>query len=143
MGQYVDDAHVYYKKAWFDEMSSVFKGPRPDFDGLISPKTDDEKARAKLLREKFRLDPQFMKVVDERYGPLEWRLPEAHAIYWAALGLEQARKHPEKIKPEDLIMLHRNVYQSMHQSVMHGRVISNSKSMPLDLGPNLEIIRKT
>ena len=46
------------------------------------------------------MDPVFMKEVDERYGPLEWRLPEAHAIYWAALGLEKAQQNPESIKPE-------------------------------------------
>ena len=143
MGQSLDDAHFYYKKAWFDQMSGVFETARPNFDELIDPKTDDAKARAKLVREKFKLDPQFLKEVDERYGPLEWRLPEAHAIYWAAVGLEQTKKNQKKIKAEDIIMLHRSIYQSLHQSVMHGRVISNSKSMLLDIAPNLDIIRKS
>jgi hypothetical protein len=143
MGQSLDDAHFFYKKAWFEEMSSVFETAHPDFDELIDPKTDEAKARAKLLRDKFKLDPHLLKEVNERYGPLEWRLPEAHAIYWAAVGLEQTKKHPEKIKPQDIIMLHRSIYQSLHQSVMHGRAIASSKSMPLDLSPNLDIIRKT
>ena len=44
------------------------------------------------------MDPEFMKEVDKEYGPLEWRLPEAHAIYWAALGLKKAEENPTKVK---------------------------------------------
>ena len=35
--------------------------------------------------------------MDEEWGPLDWRLPEASAIYWAALGLEQAKENPDKV----------------------------------------------
>ena len=61
----------------------------PNLDELIHPQTADQKERARLLRETYKMDPEFMKEVGERYGPLEWRLPEAHAIYWAALGLSE------------------------------------------------------
>jgi hypothetical protein len=53
--------------------------------------------------------------VDGQYGPLDWRLPEAHAIYWAALGLEKAKENPDKVKGDDLITLRRIIYQSMLQ----------------------------
>ena len=66
-------------------MAKVFAKKKPNLDELIHPQTADQKDRARLLRETYKMDPQFMKEVDERYGPLEWRLPEAHAIYWAAL----------------------------------------------------------
>jgi hypothetical protein len=83
-----------------------------------------------------------MKEVNERYGPLEWRLPEAHAIYWAALGLESAKKHPEKIKPDDLITLRRVIYQSMLLNFQRGRLVSNPFIERFEFGPNLEIIPK-
>src|SRR5689334_9923079 len=89
MGQTLDDAHMVYKQEWANEMADVFAKKAPNLPELIHPQTDDQKARARLLREKFKMDPEFMKEVNDRYGPLEWRLPEAHAIYWAALGLKK------------------------------------------------------
>src|SRR2546426_1578807 len=80
LGQNLDDANMYYKQQWANEMARVFEKKKPDLDELIHPQTDDQKARRRLLIEKYKMDPEFMKAVDEHYGPLEWRLPEAHAI---------------------------------------------------------------
>jgi hypothetical protein len=88
------------------------------------------------------MDPQFMKEVDERYGPLEWRLPEAHAIYWAALGLKKAAENPTKVKEDDLITLRRVIYQSMQLSFQRGRLVTNPFAQAFEFGPNLEIIPK-
>jgi hypothetical protein len=60
------------------------------------------------------------------YGPLEWRLPEAHAIYWATLGLKESKK-------KDLITLRRVIYQSEAMMVMRGRLIS---IQPIRFGPD-------
>jgi hypothetical protein len=142
LGQNLDDAASYYKQQWADEMAQVFGKKTPNLDELIHPQTEDQKERARLLRQKYKMDPEFMKQVDERYGPLEWRLPEAHAIYWAALGLKDAEEHPNKIKPEDLITLRRVIYQSMLLSFHRGRLITNPFAGALDFGPNLDIIPK-
>lgn len=37
-----------------------------------------------------RLDATLMRQVDADYGPLDWRLPEAHVLYWAAEGRRRA-----------------------------------------------------
>jgi hypothetical protein len=111
-----------------------------NFDELINPKTDDEKKRAALLRDKFKMDPQFMKEVDGRFGPLEWRLPEAHAIYWAAKGLDEAEKHPGKVNKDDLIQLRRVIYQTMLLAFQRGRLEVNPIDQAFDFGPNLDII---
>ena len=142
MGQNLDDASMYYKQQWANEMAKVFAKKKPNLDELIHPQTADEKERARLLRETFKMDPQFMKEVDERYGPLEWRLPEAHAIYWAAQGLEQAAEHPTKVKEDDLITLRRVIYQSMLLSFQRGRLVVNPFAQAFEFGPNLEIIPK-
>jgi hypothetical protein len=142
MGANMDDANMYYKQEWANEMAAVFDKKTPNLDELIHPQTDDQKRRAQLLREKYKMDPEFMKQVNERYGPLEWRLPEAHAIYWAALGLEKAQLNPTKIKEDDLITLRRAIYQSMQISFQRGRMVANPFIKKFEFGPNLDIIPK-
>lgn len=134
MGQNLDDGHVYYKGIWAQEMMQVFAGERPNFDRLINPQTPDERQRAQTLREKYKMDPKVMLAIDQRYGPLDWRLPEAHAIYWAWVGLENSRQ-------EDLLPLRRVIYQSMNLAFQRGRLVV-STNMPPRLQPNLEIIDK-
>ena len=140
LGQNLDDANMYYKVQWAKEMTRALGDKKPNFDELINPQTDEARSRAQLLTNEFKLDPPLMKFVNEHYGPLEWRLPEAHAIYWAAKGLEMAKTNPEKIKPEDLVQLRRVVFQSMQASFRHGRLVARSLDTGVAFGPNLEII---
>jgi hypothetical protein len=143
MGANLDDANMYYKEQWKKDMEAVFGGPRPDFEALIHPRTPDEINRARLLRDKYKMDPRFMEKVDEEYGPLEWRLPEAHAIYWAAQGLERAKENPSKVSPtDDLIVLRRVIYQCMQLSWQRGRIVNNPYVEGLEFGPNLAMIPK-
>jgi hypothetical protein len=51
--------------------------------------------RRERLRKAHRLDPAIMREVDARYGPLDFRLPDAHAIYWAYRGLPHAHDFAE------------------------------------------------
>jgi hypothetical protein len=135
MGQGLDDAHQYYKKQWFDQMTTVLGNQGTNYVELINPQTEEARARARLLTGKYRMDPRLMQEVDNRFGPLEWRLPEAHAIYWAARGLQKA-------KPDDQVTLRRMIYQAMQLSFQRGRVIvSRVGGVPL-YGPNLFIIPK-
>jgi len=141
LGANLDDANVYYKAHWAEELAGVFGEMRnANFDELLHPQTPEQTNRAALLRNRFKMDPAFMKQVDERFGPLEWRLPEAHAIYWAALGLEEARKNPSKVNKDDLMQLRRVIYQTMQLSFQRGRLELNPISKTFDFGPNLDII---
>ncbi|MBI3881271.1 MAG: hypothetical protein HY301_14555 [Verrucomicrobia bacterium] len=136
IGYYLDDAHNYYKQQWVNEMSRVLgTSPLPDYRELLDPQTDDARARAKLLREKLKLDPARMQEVDRLYGPLDWRLPEAHAIYWALLGLEHSAGANE-------FQLRIVIYQCMQQSVRRGRLIPIYAEKRFEYGPNLDIIPK-
>ena len=141
VGANLDDANVYYKIQWANQMSEAFgKSATSNFEDLIHPQTAEQTNRAAVLRNKFKMDPQFIKDVDERFGPLEWRLPEAHAIYWAALGLDEAKKHPSKVNPDDLMQLRRVIYQTMQLSFQRGRLEANPLTKSFDFGPNLDII---
>jgi len=143
MGQNLDDANMYYKQQWANEMAKVFGKKKPDLEELIHSQTEDQKQRRELLITKFKMDPEFMKEVNERYGPLEWRLPESHAIFWAALGLKKAQENPAKVpKKDDLITLRRVIYQSMQMSFQRGRLVTNPFVQAFEFGPNLDIIPK-
>ncbi|MBI3853839.1 MAG: hypothetical protein HY298_26740 [Verrucomicrobia bacterium] len=144
MGANLDDAHMYYKQQWANEMSSILgtNETKVNWDALIHPTTEGELQRTMLLTNKYKMDPKFMKEVNDHYGPLEWRLPEAHAIYWAALGLEKAKLNERKINPEELITLRRVIYQSMQLSFQRGRLVANRFQKRFEFGPNLDIIPK-
>jgi hypothetical protein len=133
MGADLDDAHMYFKSQWAREMETVLQGT--NYLALINPANDDEKERARILREKYKLDPNHMKEVDEELGPLEWRLPESHAVYWATFGLKRA-------KQQEQITLRRAIYQPMQLAFQRGRLIEVNvgTNKAYQFGPNLAMI---
>ena len=133
MGQNLDDAHLVYKFEWAHEMQNIFGGGRPNFDELINPQTEDARRRAKLLRESYKMDPVVMQRADKLYGPLDWRLPEASAIYWAVVGLD-------KSSAKDQTTLRRVIYQCLHMTVMRGRIIYERPDGSYVFGPDLSRI---
>ncbi len=141
IGANLDDANMYYKSQWATNMMPFFGPEGTNYQNLVSPQTPEDRTNAQLLREKYKLDPAFIKYVDDKYGPFDWRLPEAHAIYWGALGLDLAKKNPDKVvKPDDLITLRRIIYQSIYQAFKHGRIIMDPFNGTYSLGPNLDLI---
>jgi hypothetical protein len=141
MGQNLDDANIYYKQEWAREMTPFFGPGGTNFTALIDPQTAGEKTNALVLREQYNIDPVFGQNVDTQYGPLDWRLPEAHAIYWYARGLEMAKDHPGKVA-DDLITLRRGIYQSILQAFKHGRIITDPFSKTYSLVPNLDLVTR-
>ncbi|HEV2318566.1 MAG TPA: hypothetical protein VGV18_02370 [Verrucomicrobiae bacterium] len=142
MGANLDDANAYYKTQWAQEMTPFFGPHGTNFDALINPRTAEDRTNLFLLKTKYKIDPVFAQKVNTEWGPLDWRLPEAHAIYWAALGLEKAQEHPEKVVKSDVITVRRSIYQSMLQAFQHGEIIANPFTHSAELGPNLAIIPK-
>src|SRR5215467_7601237 len=51
MGANMDDANMYYKQQWANEMAKVFDKRTPNLVELIHPQTPEQKERARLLRE--------------------------------------------------------------------------------------------
>ena len=159
VGHNLDDAHRFYKMAWCMEMmhdpgldnirntdddirNGGVIGIRKDgYLDLLDPKTDQEKRRFKRLKEEFKMDPHYMKRVDELWGPLEWRLPDAHAIYWAQRGIDDVIERFDTTGPDatpdgilneaeveasggDFVKMRRIIYQSLQQAHMQGRLIA-------------------
>ncbi|MDE3065988.1 MAG: hypothetical protein KGJ60_00410 [Verrucomicrobiota bacterium] len=142
LGQNMDDADMYYKKEWAEEMTPFFGPHGTNYEQLIHPQTAEARTNALRLHEEFKLDPQYVKHVDEEWGPFDWRLPEASAIYWAAKGLEQAEAHPGMNKAFDVMSLRRVIFQSMLQTFHHGHIIADPFEHTYALAPNLDIIPK-
>jgi hypothetical protein len=142
IGQNQDDGNVFYKQQWAEAMTPFFGANGTNFENLIHPQTAGDRTNALVLREQYKIDPVFAKKTDAEYGPLDWRLPEAHAIYWAALGLEKARENPDKVKAADLISLRRVIFQSDYQAFKHGRIISNPFNPSVELAPNLDLVSR-
>jgi hypothetical protein len=125
-------------------------GEKPDWDALINPQTEEQEERVRILKEVFKLDPAFMKQVDDHYGPLEWRLPDAHAIYWAMKGLDEVKRRYqndpegyETVYEKEFITLRRVIYQSMQMAFRRGRLIRVAFTEDLsrfDFGPNLDMV---
>lgn len=132
IGHNLDDAHMFYKVSLFNDMQSVL-GNRPRDPELLNPQTDDARRRLEILTNRFKLLPARMKEADDKYGPFDWRLPEAHAVYWAMLGQDLAKK-------EDQMSLRRSIYQSMQMAFTRGAAVEDKIGGGFTLGPNLEII---
>lgn len=132
-GQTLDAEHKYYKQRLATEMRQLF-GRSVDFEALLDPQTEADRETVRRMKEEYRLDVKWMARVDEEYGPFDWRLPEAHSVYWAALGLDRSEGSDE------LIILRRTIWQSMHAAFKHGRLIENQIDKTLDFGPNLDLL---
>ncbi|MCW5560073.1 MAG: hypothetical protein KIT22_19830, partial [Verrucomicrobiae bacterium] len=136
IGKYTDLAHQHYKQQWILEMHAAL-GTNTVPDELLNPETDGARRRAAILRDTYKLDPAFMREVDDKYGPLDWRMPEAHALYWAALGLRRC-----KGSAFDMLFLRRALWQTMQSAFIRGRLIQHHGTNRVDFGPNLEMISK-
>lgn len=87
-------------------------------------------ARAYQLRNVWKLDPALMNRLNRTYGPvdwndpnshlpLNWEHPAAHAMYWAAIGLQLAGQ--EKFTVEEL-NTDRIVYQALQELLRSGKL---------------------
>ena len=85
IGADADRHHWLYKTRWAGEMTELLGKANPAYDMLAQ---DTE--RVARMRREYGLDPAVMQEIDKRYGRLDWRLPNAHAVYWAYRGRLQA-----------------------------------------------------
>ena len=90
--------------------------------------------RATLLRTRQHLDLTQALAVDDEYGPLDWRLPQAQAIYW---GAHDHKAGTLSVEGLDYGQLFR---QSMENAMLYGRLLIDPEAGILATSPNLEMI---
>ena len=88
LGSDQDSAAAYYRERWAAEVDS----------GQV------------------RLDPALVRQIETQIAPLDWRTPQAQAIYWATAGLAFARTD------FDDLALRRMVYQALLQRLALGEL---------------------
>ena len=90
--------------------------------------------RTRLLYQRFKLDAKLIHEINQHFGKLDWRLPEAQAIYWARMGL---RKTPGG---KD-INCERIASQSLYEAFRSGRLmLADTKDFTTaQMAPNLDL----
>ena len=74
-------------------------------------------ARKRVLVDQYHMEPARMIRYMKRFGPLDWRHPAAHALYWSTRGSEEAlmRMSKENEKDFDLVNTDRMTIQSIQE----------------------------
>lgn len=132
-GRY-DTAYLYYQQAWAREMTDLIGGASPDYDALLAARPGTPAFEtARRLRDIYKLDPARMRQLDGEYGPFDWRLPQAHAVYWAAQGRRYARGFEASAAD-------RMIYQSMNDAVGEGSLFLDEENHVFLPSPRLDLV---
>jgi len=87
--------------------------------------------RVRWLRDAYKLDPAAVLAMNRRYGPLDWRLPQTHAVYWATRGISAAPKG------QDLLGCERIIFQGLNACFKTGRLLYLKDLESLETTPNI------
>jgi len=110
IGSETDRDHGFYRARWATEMMELLGAFHPSYESLTQ-----DPARLARMKKEYGLDPDIMREIDTRFGRLDWRLPETHAVYWAYRGRLQAR-------PGYSIECDRMIFSALTSLVFHGRL---------------------
>ena len=89
----------------------------------------------RILVDRYRMDPEEMLRIMERYGPLDWRHPQSHGIYWSEQGLKAARQLSRREDVNEL-MLVRGRLMMLLELMRSGRVELDTVTNRVDLLPD-------
>jgi hypothetical protein len=95
-----DPSVLYYRSRWKERVAAIISTPN---GRLPVPVPADLEQR---LFDGLSMRAHLMAQIDRDYIPLDWRLPEASAIYWAVMGRRAA-------SPDHNINCDRMLYQSL------------------------------
>ncbi|MCP3968098.1 MAG: hypothetical protein GY750_02140 [Lentisphaerae bacterium] len=134
------------KKAGFEDYDSFFrkfkeaagKLPVKFVEALNNPemvKSLQTYFTGQWLRDKYKLDPKIVLEINNRYGKLDWRLPEAQAIYWATMGLKKTPSHRD-------LSCERMITQALFNAFKAGKLLAldAKKLESVVCIPNLNVV---
>lgn len=83
--------------------------------------------RKRVLIDEYNMQPHIMARFTRQWGPIDWRHPAAHALYWGALGVERGedRVTEETVSYYDFVNTNRVVMQSMQELYRGGEIYFN------------------
>ena len=116
-----DPQRDYLIEQWIKTKEPYFNtGLRGDLRHLIAGDTPEYKRKAESLRRDTGMIPEKMLRIDVEYGPLQWKLPQAAAIYWGA------RENQKDYKQGDM-NYGAVITVTMIQSFLFGSYVTNPK----------------
>jgi len=118
----LDAAHALYKSYLLETLAPCITS-----NGTVCV---SEPNRTRLAT--MRLDLNQMVALEKRYGPLDWRMAETHALYWATLGLSCATGN-------DVALCEYAVNQALMLSVLRGRFAGSLQERQWRAAPNLAL----
>jgi len=118
IGMDFDQAHLFYKAELARKAEAAFSHP----DGL------------REVERVFRMRPESMGALEETFGPLDWRIPATHSLYWADRGLGVVRGNRFQARNLQRMRLH-----SLAQLLMQGELLTDSDGAPLLALPRFEL----
>ncbi|MCS6772389.1 MAG: hypothetical protein NZ740_10280 [Kiritimatiellae bacterium] len=92
-----------------------------------------EYLRRQRMVEDYKLDPLAMREIEETYGPLDWRLPQAHSLYWAWHSRRVAKREFDKVAAE------RMIFHSVADAFRQGNLFWDRKRDLFILSPNPDL----
>jgi len=94
----------------------------------------------RVLEDRYRMDTDKMLEVMERYGPLDWRHPQSHAIYWSERGVEVSRNLERRENVNELMLVRGRLLMLM-ELLRSGRVEFDPMTNRVDLLPDPRFAR--
>ncbi|MEX1016253.1 MAG: hypothetical protein WDZ31_05860 [Phycisphaeraceae bacterium] len=95
--------------------------------------------RARILVNEYHMDPTFMLQLMEDFGPIDWRHPASHGVYWSALGVDMIRDVRDRDNI-DLLNTNRQVIHGLQALMRTGRVNFDPLAGQIDTLPEPEFI---
>ena len=103
--------------------------PELDDDEIVAV---EDFLRKKLIEGELNMSPAQMASLGSYLGPIDWRTPSAHAVYWSAQG--SLRAGPDGLDAKidestiDEVLVTNGVRLGLQQMVMHGRALLDDEN---------------
>lgn len=95
--------------------------------------------RAERIRARYRMDPELLVELTRAFGPIDWRHPAAHAVYWGAVGALRIETHEAfpRLASDRLPAVYRetSVGIGLQQLAASGRVVGEVERGELRYAP--------
>jgi hypothetical protein len=109
--------------------------------------------RRYVLANVYKMDPAWMLKLMQRFGPIDWRLPDAHGMYWGSFGVKQVEELglkdvEEFFGPNTSLNTDRMMMFALQRITFTGRVffepnIDKIENSVLDVLPDLRFVNAT
>lgn len=120
---------------------------RPQVDRLIAF------MRRQVLQARYKLDATWMLALMERFGPIDWRVPDAHGMYWTSYGIKQmqdlgVKDVSEFFGPDTTLNTDRVMVFALQRLTNYGRLffvpnLEQIDSSLINLLPDLRFVAAT